>query len=48
VRGDGSRIAGIEIGLFTRGYMDVIPKLILGAGGALYLVEQIINGLNQL
>jgi nitrogenase molybdenum-iron protein alpha/beta subunit len=48
VRGNGSRAANIEVGLFARGYMDVIPKSILGAEGALYLVEQIINGLNQL
>jgi nitrogenase molybdenum-iron protein alpha/beta subunit len=36
---------GVEIALPTLGYTDVIPKAIMGTQGALYLIEQIINGL---
>ncbi len=36
---------GIETALPVRGYHHVIPKKTMGAGGALYLIEQIINGL---
>ena len=37
--------SGIEIGLPSMGYLDVIPKTHLGLRGALMLTEQIINGL---
>ncbi len=35
----------IEISLPTIGYIDVIPKTHLGINGALFLIEQILNGL---
>ena len=37
--------SGIEIGLPSLGYTDVIPKTHLGLSGGLLLCEQIINGL---
>jgi nitrogenase molybdenum-iron protein alpha/beta subunit len=39
--------AGVEIALPSRGYMDVVPKGMLGAKGALVLLENILNGLNR-
>ena len=36
---------GIEISLPTMGYIDVIPKTNIGIGGALQLIEQVLNGL---
>ncbi len=41
----GLPVIGIDIALPGNGYMDVIQKSILGARGALYLLEKIINGL---
>lgn len=37
--------SGIEIGLPSLGYVDVIPKTHLGLSGSLLLCEQVINGL---
>jgi nitrogenase molybdenum-iron protein alpha/beta subunit len=42
-RAQGARVAGIS--LSGRAYIDLIPKSLLGTQGALYLVEQIVNGL---
>ena len=39
------RFSGIEIGLPSFGYIDVIPKSHLGLSGSLLLCEQILNGL---
>ena len=36
---------GIEINEPTMGYIDVIPKTHLGIEGALFLIEQVLNGL---
>ncbi len=36
---------GVEISLPSLGYTDVIPKATMGSQGALYLIEQVINGL---
>jgi len=41
----GLPVIGIDISLPGNGYMDVIQKSLLGARGALYLLEKIINGL---
>ncbi len=41
----GLPVIGIDIALPGNGYIDVIQKTILGARGALYLLEKIINGL---
>ncbi len=41
----GRPFTGIELSLPTGGYHHVIPKAYMGAQGALYLVERIINGL---
>jgi nitrogenase molybdenum-iron protein alpha/beta subunit len=41
----GRQVAGVEIALPSAGYIDVVPKTILGAEGALYLLEGILNGL---
>ncbi|AKB51278.1 hypothetical protein MSBRW_2025 [Methanosarcina barkeri str. Wiesmoor] len=39
--------AGIEISLPDRGYIHFIPKTYLGVSGALFLLEEIINGLRS-
>ena len=46
-RRDGGRDAfcGIEINLPGMGYTDLIPKTHLGVQGALFLIEQVLNGL---
>lgn len=36
---------GIEISLPGMGYIDVIPKTHMGIQGALFLIEQVLNGL---
>ena len=45
-RSHGAHIAGIALTDDT--YIDLIPKSLLGAQGALYLTEQIINGLDSI
>lgn len=40
----GHNIFGIEIANPTSGYVHVTPKTYLGVNGALYLLEQFING----
>jgi len=42
------KVCGIELSLPTLGYTDVTDKHILGEEGALFLLEQIINGLRYL
>ncbi len=41
-------LSGIEIALPTLGYLDFVEKTIFGSNGALFLLEQIINGLRYL
>ncbi len=41
----GQKCCGIEISLPTLGYLDITEKHLLGEQGALFLLEQIINGL---
>ena len=41
----GLKFVGIDICLPGSSHIDVIPKIILGPGGALYLLELILNGL---
>ncbi len=45
VRGLGWPVAGVDIALPGGSYLDVVPKKLLGAEGALFIVEQILNGL---
>lgn len=45
LKGRGLPAAGVEIALPSVGYMDVVPKALLGVQGTLFLLEQIINGL---
>ncbi len=44
----GRPVAGVEIGLPGGLYIDVLPKRLLGAEGALFIVEQVLNGLYRL
>jgi hypothetical protein len=37
----------VEIALPTGGRIDVVPRALLGAAGALHLTEAILNGLNR-
>ena len=46
LRAAGSASAGVEIGLPSGGFVDVVPKCLLGAAGALYLLESVLNALN--
>ena len=39
-------IVGIETSFPSMGYIDVIPKTHLGSRGALFLLEQVLNGMN--
>lgn len=39
------KFSGVEIGLPSFGYVDVIPKAHMGISGALLILEQILNGL---
>ena len=41
----GLEFSGMETALPTLGYVDVLPKTLLGARGALQLVEAVLNGL---
>ena len=41
----GRRFCGIEIRLPGMGYIDLVPKTHLGIRGALFLIEQVLNGL---
>jgi nitrogenase molybdenum-iron protein alpha/beta subunit len=43
----GRSPAGVEIALPSRGYIDIVPKCMLGAQGTLYLLEAILNELNR-
>jgi nitrogenase molybdenum-iron protein alpha/beta subunit len=45
---NGLSRAGVEIALPSRRYIDIVPKCMLGAQGALYLLEAILNELNRL
>ena len=42
---EGKRVCGVELTLPSLGYLDVTDKYILGEDGALFLLEQILNGL---
>jgi nitrogenase molybdenum-iron protein alpha/beta subunit len=44
-RPQGVRVVGVS--LSGHAYIDLTPKSLLGAQGALYLIEQIINGLQE-
>lgn len=44
---EGEDFVGIENGLPSLGYIDVIPKTHMGLKGSLFLVEQIINALTM-
>jgi hypothetical protein len=39
------RFCGIEISLPGMGYIDLVPKTHMGIRGALFLIEQVLNGL---
>ncbi|MDR1029893.1 MAG: nitrogenase component 1 [Treponema sp.] len=41
----GQKCCGIEIALPSLGYIDVSPKSLFGSQGALFLLEQILNGI---
>jgi nitrogenase molybdenum-iron protein alpha/beta subunit len=41
----GQRFCGIEIALPSLGYIDITEKTLFGGEGALFLLEQILNGL---
>jgi nitrogenase molybdenum-iron protein alpha/beta subunit len=41
----GQKFCGIEISLPSLGYIDIVEKSLLGEQGALFLLEQILNGL---
>ncbi|NLY20940.1 MAG: oxidoreductase, partial [Tissierellia bacterium] len=43
--GKDDYIFGVEILEPSMGYLDVVEKTILGTNGALFLLEQILNGL---
>lgn len=44
----GRPVAGVEIGLPAGLSIDVLPKKLLGAEGALFIIEQVLNGLYRL
>jgi len=44
----GKKVCGVELALPSLGYLDVTDKYILGENGALFLLEQIMNGLRCL
>jgi nitrogenase molybdenum-iron protein alpha/beta subunit len=48
IRSLGRPVAGVEIGLPAGLYIDVLPKKLLGAEGALFIIEQVLNGLYRL
>ena len=41
----GQKFCGVEISLPTLGYLDITEKYLMGEQGALFLLEQIMNGL---
>ncbi len=41
------RVAGVNMAFPNDGYMDILPKGFTGGKGALWIVEKILNGLNQ-
>ena len=45
---EGKKVCGVELTLPGLGYLDVTDKYILGEKGALFLIEQILNGLRFL
>ena len=42
---ENKRFCGIEARLPGMGYTDLVPKTHLGVRGALFLIEQVLNGL---
>ena len=42
---ENRRFCGIEISLPGMGYIDLVPKTHMGIRGALFLIEQVLNGL---
>lgn len=48
LRGSGRSFAGVDIALPGQSTIDIVPKKLLGAEGALFIVEQILNGLYRL
>lgn len=46
-RSGGRPVAGVEVALPGGSYLDVVPKKLLGAEGALFIVEQVLNGLHR-
>jgi nitrogenase molybdenum-iron protein alpha/beta subunit len=44
-KAQGKTFTGVEVCMPSLGYTDVIPKATMGGQGALYLIEQVINGL---
>lgn len=44
-RSSSARVAGVEIAMPGGSYLDVMPKKLLGAEGALFILEHILNGL---
>lgn len=45
LKAENKRFCGIEISLPGMGYTDIIPKTQIGIRGALFLTEQVLNGL---
>jgi nitrogenase molybdenum-iron protein alpha/beta subunit len=45
VKNRGQKFCGIEIALPALGYLDITEKTLFGGQGALFLLEQILNGL---
>ena len=45
---NNKKVCGVELSLPSLGYLDVTDKYILGENGALFLLEQILNGLRFL
>ena len=43
-----SNLYGVEIANPSSGYLHVVPKTYLGSSGALYLLEQLLNGMRML
>ncbi len=47
LRAAGSTAAGVEIALPSGGRIDVVPRCLLGAQGALFLLESVLNALDH-
>lgn len=45
--GQGLVVASVELSLPAAAHIDVVPKALLGSEGALFLLEQILNALND-